>query len=160
MSENQTYDVRLCGSICCRAGCVVIIGIGTDCCAVDRISGAMERRGASFLARVFTDAERAAGAKRSEPALYFARRFAAKEACAKALGTGITDRVRWQDFEILSGRKGQPTLRLAGGALRRLKQMTPRGHDAALHMSLSDEPPIAVAFVLLEARLKAAGSKR
>jgi holo-[acyl-carrier protein] synthase len=114
----------------------------------------MERQGDRFLARVFTDAERAASMKRPEPAVYLARRFAAKEACAKALGTGINERVRWRDFEILNGQKGQPTLRLAGGALRRLNRIVPKGHDATLHVSLADDPPMALAFVLLEARPK------
>jgi holo-[acyl-carrier protein] synthase len=132
----------------------MIIGIGTDCCEVERIQGAIERRGSRFLARVFTDAERVAGAKRAEPAAYFARRFAAKEACLKALGTGITERIGWHDVEVLNGPKGKPTLRLEGGALRRLNRLTPKGHEPALHVSLADDPPMALAFVIVEARLK------
>jgi holo-[acyl-carrier protein] synthase len=130
----------------------MIVGIGTDCCDVERIAGAIERRGDRFLARVFTDAERAAGAKRPEPAVYFARRFAAKEACVKALGSGITDRVGWHDVEVLNGPKGQPILRLTGSALRRVNRMMPKGHKPALHVSLADDPPMALAFVVLEAR--------
>ncbi len=121
---------------------------------MERIASAIERRGDRFLARVFTDAERAAAAKRPEPAAYFARRFAAKEACAKALGSGITERVGWQDFEILNGPKGRPLLRLTGGALRRARRLIPKGHEFALHLSLADEPPMALAFVILEARPK------
>ena len=132
----------------------MIIGIGTDCCAVERIAGAIERQGERFLSRVFTAAERAASAKRPEPAAYFARRFAAKEACVKALGSGISKRVSWQDIEILNGPKGRPTLGLSGGALRRLNRLMPKGHKAMLHISLADDPPMAVAFVVLEARPK------
>jgi holo-[acyl-carrier protein] synthase len=132
----------------------MIIGIGTDCCDLERIAGAIERRGDRFLARVFTDAERAAGAKRPEPAVYFASRFAAKEACAKALGSGITERIGWHDIEILNGPKGQPILRLMGGALRRLNRLMPKEHEPVLHVSLADDPPMALAFVVLEARPK------
>jgi holo-[acyl-carrier protein] synthase len=132
----------------------MIIGIGTDCCDVERIAGAIERRGDRFLTRLFTDAERAMGRKRPEPAAYFARRFAAKEACAKALGSGITERIRWHDIEILNGPSGQPYLRLAGGALRRAHRLMPKGHQLALHVSLADDPPMSLAFVVLEARRK------
>jgi holo-[acyl-carrier protein] synthase len=132
----------------------MIIGIGADCCDMERIAGAIERRGDRFLARLFTDAERAAGAKRPEPAAYFARRFAAKEACAKALGSGITERVGWHDVEVVNGPKGEPILRLTGGALRRARRLMPKGYEPALHLSLADDPPMALAFVVLEARPK------
>jgi holo-[acyl-carrier protein] synthase len=132
----------------------MIIGIGADCCDMGRIAGAIERRGDRFLARLFTDAERAAGAKRPEPAAYFARRFAAKEACAKALGSGITERVGWHDVEVVNGPKGEPILRLTGGALRRARRLMPKGCEPALHVSLADDPPMALAFVILEARPK------
>lgn len=130
----------------------MIVGIGADCCAVDRIEGAISRQGQRFLRRVFTAGERAGAAKRPEPAVYFARRFAAKEACAKALGSGVTDEVRWTDMEVLAGPRGRPVLRLTGGALRRMKRMTPKDHEPVLHLSLADEPPVALAFVVLEAR--------
>jgi holo-[acyl-carrier protein] synthase len=130
----------------------MIIGIGADCCEVERIAGAIDRRGDRFLARLFTDAERAAGAKRPEPATYFAGRFAAKEACAKALGSGITERVGWHDIEVLNRANGQPILRLTGGALRRAHRLMPKEHELALHLSLAHDPPTALAFVILEAR--------
>jgi holo-[acyl-carrier protein] synthase len=132
----------------------MIIGIGTDCCALARIEGAIARLGDRFLARVFTDGERAAASKRVEPALYFARRFAAKEACVKALGSGIDARIRWQDIEVLNGSAGQPILRLSGGARRRLDRITPKGCQVTLHVSLSDDPPLALAFVILDAQPK------
>jgi holo-[acyl-carrier protein] synthase len=137
----------------------MIIGIGTDCCEVERIEGVIQRQGDRFLTRVFTDDERAAAAKRPEPAVYFARRFAAKEACVKALGSGITKQVGWRDVEILNGRAGEPILRVRGAALRRLNRMTPKDHEAALHVSLADDPPMAVAFVVLEARPKVPPSR-
>jgi len=132
----------------------MIIGIGADCCAVQRVEGAIKRQGNRFLARVFTDTERAAATSRPEPAVYFARRFAAKEACVKALGSGISGRIGWRDVEVLNGPAGQPILRLSGGALRRLARMTPKGHEAALHVSLADDPPMVLAFVLFDARPK------
>ncbi len=138
----------------------MIIGIGTDCCCIDRIAGAIRRQGDRFLARVFTVAERAAATKRPEPAIYFARRFAAKEACVKALGSGISQRIGWRDVEVLNGTAGRPILRLSGGALRRLERMTPSGHEVVLHVSLADDPPMALAFVLLDARPKARPSQR
>ena len=132
----------------------MIVGIGADCCDMERIAGAIERRCDRFLARVFTEAEEAAGAKRPEPAAYFARRFAAKEACAKALGSGITGQVGWHDVEVLNGPKGKPILRLTGGALRRARRLMPKGYELVLHMSLADDPPMALAFVVIEARPK------
>jgi holo-[acyl-carrier protein] synthase len=130
----------------------VIIGIGTDCCAVERVEGAIKRQGDRFLARIFTDTERAAAKGRPEPAVYYARRLAAKEACVKALGSGISERIGWRDVEVLNGPAGQPILRLSGGALRRLNTMTPMGYEAALHVSLADDPPVAIAFVLFDAQ--------
>lgn len=133
----------------------MIVGIGTDCCDVGRIAGAIERHGDRFLARVFTDTERTKGRGRPEPIAYFARHFAAKEACVKALGSGITERIGWHDIEVLNGPKGQPTLRLKGGALQRLNRLVPKGHKPSLHVSIADDPPMALAFVVLEARRKA-----
>ena len=130
----------------------MILGIGTDICDVGRIAGVLERRGDRFTRRVFTDAERTAGDARPEAAAFYARRFAAKEACAKALGTGFTKGIRWHDIEIRNMTKGKPLLHLTGGALARLKRLTPRDHEIALHLSLADDPPIALAFVVLEAR--------
>jgi holo-[acyl-carrier protein] synthase len=130
----------------------VILGIGADICAIERIAGAIERQGDRFLARVFTVAEQNAARLRPEPALYFARRFAAKEACVKALGTGITGRVRWTDIEILSEPSGRPVLTLSGGALRRARRLAPKNCVCITHVSLSDEIDQALAFVVIEAR--------
>ena len=130
----------------------MILGIGTDVCDIDRMSGTLERAGEPFLDRAFLAAERTAAAKRANRAAFYARRFAAKEACAKALGTGITDRVSWTDIEIAKGRRGQPILHLTGGAQARLRRLTPKGHTAILHLSIADDPPMALAFVIIEAR--------
>lgn len=129
----------------------MILGIGIDACDLERIAGVLERRGQRFIERVFTAGERAAAVGRTKPALFYAPRFAAKEACVKALGTGITDRVRWHDIEVSNAPNCRPLLTLSGGALRRLKRLTPAGHEAVLHLSLIDEPPVALAFVVIEA---------
>jgi holo-[acyl-carrier protein] synthase len=133
----------------------MILGIGTDVCDIARMSGTLERAGEAFLERAFLASERAAAAKRVDQAAFYARRFAAKEACAKALGTGITGRVRWTDIEIVKGRRGEPILRLTGGAQARLRYLTPKGYAAVLHVSMTDDPPMALAFVIIEARKSA-----
>lgn len=130
----------------------MILGIGTDVCDIDRMSGVLQRAGEPFLDRAFTAVERATAAGRPDLAPYYACRFAAKEACAKALGTGITGRVRWTDIQIVSGPCGKPILRLTGGAQARLRRLTPEGHTAVLHVSMADDPPMALAFVVIEAR--------
>ena len=129
----------------------MILGIGTDLCDIDRIVDAVERHGQRFFDRIFTEAEYAAGTARRTPS-FWARRFAAKEACAKALGCGITDRVRWRDIEILNGANGEPKIYLKEGALELLSRLTPKGHDAVIHLSLSDDPPVSIAFVVIEVR--------
>ncbi len=130
----------------------MIVGIGTDCCVVERIEDAIESHGDRFLHRLFTEAERSAGAFRPEPALYFARRFSAKEACAKALGTGIGGCARWCEIEVLNDVKGRPTINMKGGALQLLNRLVPSGYRPYLHLSLADDPPMALAFVIIEAR--------
>jgi holo-[acyl-carrier protein] synthase len=138
----------------------MILGVGTDVCDIERMTGVVERQGARFLHRIFTLGERTAAAARPEPTKFYARRFAAKEACAKALRTGITGRVRWLDIEILNARNGEPVLTLTGGALARLKRLTPKRHEAIIHVSLSDDPPMALAFVIIEARARPTNGAR
>lgn len=130
----------------------MILGIGSDLCDIRRIERTLERFGDRFTHRVFTPGERARSDRRAARAPSYARRFAAKEACAKALGTGLRAGVFWRDMEVANLPSGRPTLRLAGGALERLRAMTPDGHEVLLHVTLTDEPPLAQAFVIIEAR--------
>lgn len=135
----------------------MILGIGSDLCDIRRIAKSLERFGDRFTHRVFTDGERLKSDRRATRAESYARRFAAKEACSKALGTGLRAGVFWRDMEVVNLPGGQPTLRLTGGAARRLRAMTPDGHEAVIHVSMTDEPPLAQAFVVIEARPIAAG---
>ena len=130
----------------------MILGIGSDLCDIRRIEKSIERFGDRFTHRIFTEGERARSDRRVARVPSYARRFAAKEACSKALGTGLRQGVFWRDMEVVNLASGRPTMRLAGGALERLKAMTPEGHEAVIHVSLTDDPPMAQAFVVIEAR--------
>ncbi len=129
----------------------MILGIGTDLCDIRRIERVLDRFGDRFLNRVFTDGECARARRGGSAAAALAERWAAKEACAKALGTGISEGVSWSEIEVCSLPSGQPCLRLAGGAERRLGGLLPEGWDARLHLSLAHEPPLAQASVVIEA---------
>ena len=129
----------------------MILGIGSDLCDIRRIEASLTRFGERFTHRVFTEGERAKCDGRAARAASYARRFAAKEACAKALGSGIAQGVFWRDMEVVNLVGGKPTLRLTGGARQRLAELTPRGFEARLHITLTDEPPLAQAFVMIEA---------
>jgi holo-[acyl-carrier protein] synthase len=129
----------------------VIIGIGSDITDIRRIEKSLERFGDRFVRRLFTEIERARAERRAGPAATYAKRFAAKEACAKALGTGMRRGVFWRDMGVVNARSGQPTLALTGGAATRLAEITPPGHTCVLHLTLSDESPYAQAFVVIEA---------
>jgi holo-[acyl-carrier protein] synthase len=130
----------------------MILGIGSDLCDIRRIERSLERFGDRFTHRVFTEGERRRSDRRAARAPSYARRFAAKEACSKALGTGMRAGVFWRDMEVVNLASGQPTLRLSGGALDHLRAMTPDGYEPVLHVSLTDDPPMAQAFVIIEAR--------
>lgn len=130
----------------------MILGIGSDLCDIDRIARSIERFGERFTHRIFTEGERRKSDRRAARAASYARRFAAKEACAKALGTGLRAGVFWRDMEVVNLPGGAPTLRLSGGAAARLAGMLPAGHEAVIHVSLTDDPPMAQAFVVIEAR--------
>jgi holo-[acyl-carrier protein] synthase len=130
----------------------MILGIGSDLCDIKRIERSLARFGARFTHRIFTAGERARSERRAVAAASYARRFAAKEACAKALGTGMRGGVFWRDMEVVNLPSGRPTMRLTGGALARLQDMVPAGHQAVVHVSLTDDPPMAQAFVVIEAR--------
>jgi holo-[acyl-carrier protein] synthase len=129
----------------------VIIGVGSDLTDIRRIQNSLERFGDRFTHRVFTELERAKAERRADRAGTYAKRFAAKEACAKALGTGMRRGVFWRDMGVINARSGQPTLALTGGAAARLAEITPAGHTAAIHLTLTDEHPYAQAFVVIEA---------
>jgi holo-[acyl-carrier protein] synthase len=130
----------------------MILGIGSDLCDIRRIERSLERFGDRFTHRVFTEGERRRSDRRAARAPSYARRFAAKEACSKALGTGMRAGVFWRDMEVVNLASGQPTLRLSGNALDHLRAMTPEGYEPVLHVSLTDDPPMAQAFVIIEAR--------
>ena len=129
----------------------MIIGIGSDLCDIRRIEKSLARFGERFTARIFTPGERAKSEGRANRAGSYARRFAAKEACSKALGTGMRAGVFWRDMEVVNLPGGKPTMRLSGGALERLGRMVPEGHEPVVHVSLTDDPPLAQAFVVIEA---------
>lgn len=130
----------------------MIVGIGIDICGAARVAEAIERRGQVFLDRLFSAAEQALAARHRSPNQFYAGRFAAKEACAKSLGTGITDRVRWTDVEILARRSGQPYCELSGGAARRAKRLVGRDSVPELHVSITHDGEFAQALAILEAR--------
>src|SRR4051794_4397894 len=122
----------------------MILGIGSDLMDARRIERVIERHGERFLTRIFTETERAKAEGRARRAETYAKRFAAKEACAKALGTGIRAGVWWRDMGVVNLPSGRPTMKLTGGALRRLQAMTPAGHDARIDLTISDEGPLAL----------------
>lgn len=132
----------------------MIIGIGNDLVDIRRIERALKRHGRRFEERCFTPLERARADRRRGAGLHgpvFAKRFAAKEACAKALGTGFSGEVYARDIGVIEDEAGRPFLELTGGALERLTSLIPAGRRPVLHLSLSDEPPFAQAFVVIEA---------
>jgi holo-[acyl-carrier protein] synthase len=134
----------------------MILGIGSDICDARRIAKVIERHGDRFLDRVFTPIERAKADKRRNRAETYAKRFAAKEACAKALGTGFRAGVFFRDMGVVNLPSGKPTLKLTGGALKRLQAMTPAGCEAQIDLALTDEGPYAQAFVIISALPKLA----
>ena len=129
----------------------MIIGIGSDLCDIRRIQETLDRFGDRFKNRVFTEIERVRSDRKPDPAWSYAKRFAAKEACAKALGTGIRSDVYWRDMGVVNLKSGQPTLQLTGNAAEHLKRLTPAGHTAHIHLTMTDEYPYSQAFVIIEA---------
>ncbi len=129
----------------------MILGVGSDLIDIRRIEKTIERHGERFLARIFTEAERAKAERRAQRIATYAKRFAAKEACAKALGTGLRAGVFWRDMGVVNLRSGRPTIQLTGGALARLKTITPAGHVARIDLTITDEWPIAQAMVIISA---------
>lgn len=131
---------------------LVVLGLGSDLCNIARIENSIQRFGARFIDRVFTDTEQAKADRRVlTRAATYAKRFAAKEACAKALGTGIRRGVFFKDMGVVNLPTGAPTLHLTGGAATRLALMTPIGHRASIHLTITDDHPWAQAIVLITA---------
>lgn len=130
----------------------MILGIGSDLCNIERISGTLERFGDRFKNRVFTEIEQAKAERRKDTAGTYAKRWAAKEACSKALGTGLAMGIAWKDMSVRNLRSGQPVMEVTGWAKDRLARMTPPGYEAIIHVTLTDDHPWAQAFVVIEAR--------
>ena len=129
----------------------MIVGLGSDIVDIGRIERTLARFGDRFVMRVFTEIERKKSERRAAPAASFARRFAAKEACAKALGTGFRRGVYWRDMGVVNLSSGKPTMALTGGATKRLAEITPAGMIPQIDVSLTDEPPTAQAIVVISA---------
>ena len=133
----------------------MIIGIGNDLCDIRRVQETLDTYGERFTQRCFTQIEREKSDRRAARAASYAKRFAAKEACAKALGTGINRGVYWRDMGVVNLPGGKPTMKLTGGAAERLAELTPEGCEVVIHLTITDEPPLAQAIVIIEARPKA-----
>ena len=129
----------------------MILGIGTDICNIERIEGTLDRFGDRFRNRVFTEVEQKKAERRKDTAGTYAKRWAAKEACSKALGTGLRMGIAWRDMSVTNLHTGQPVMQVAGWAAERLTQMTPEGYVATLHVTLTDDHPWAQAVVMIEA---------
>jgi holo-[acyl-carrier protein] synthase len=129
----------------------MILGIGSDICDARRIAKVIERHGDRFTHRVFTETERKLADRRRNRVETYAKRFAAKEACAKALGTGLRAGVWWRDMGVVNLPSGRPTIELSGGAKRRLQKITPAGYEVRIDLTITDEGPMAHAFVVISA---------
>jgi len=130
---------------------MMILGVGTDMANIERISGTLARFGDRFRNRVFTKIEQSKAERRKDVAGTYAKRWAAKEACSKALGTGLAMGISWKDMSVKNLHTGQPVMELTGWAAERLVEMTPAGHKAVVHVSLTDDHPWAHAFVVIDA---------
>ncbi len=138
----------------------MILGVGTDLANIERIQRTLDRFGDRFRNRVFTETEQRKAERRYDTAGTYAKRWAAKEACSKALGTGLRMGIAWKDMAVSNLHTGQPVMHVTGWAADRLRQMTPEGHEAIIHVTLTDDHPWAQAFVVIEARpLQEAGTQ-
>ncbi|MGC8203080.1 holo-ACP synthase [Aliiroseovarius sp. PTFE2010] len=133
----------------------MILGIGTDLANIERIEKTLDRFGDRFRNRVFTEIEQTKAERRQDTAGTYAKRWAAKEACSKALGTGLRMGIAWKDMSVTNLRSGQPVMHVTGWAAERLADMTPEGCEAVIHVTLTDDHPWAQAFVVIEARPEA-----
>ena len=137
----------------------MILGLGNDLIDIRRIEKTIEKHGERFLARVYTDIERAKSDRRAQRAASYAKRFAAKEACAKALGTGLRAGVFWRDMGVVNLPSGQPTMKLTKGAAKRLAEITPKGMTAHINLTITDDYPLAQAIVIITAVAEAPQGK-
>jgi holo-[acyl-carrier protein] synthase len=129
----------------------MILGLGSDLIDIRRVEESIAKYGDRFLNRIFTDVERAKSDRRANRAASYAKRFAAKEACSKALGTGLSRGVFWRDMGVVNLPGGKPTVRLTNGALRRLEEITPKGMTAQIDLTITDDFPLAQAIVIISA---------
>ena len=129
----------------------MIIGIGNDIIDIRRVEKTLDRYGERFIGRIFTEVEVKKSERRRQRAASYAKRFAAKEACAKALGTGMSSGVFWRDMGVVNLPSGKPTMALTGGAAERLERLMPAGHRPEIHVTITDDFPMAQAFVVIEA---------
>ena len=129
----------------------MIIGLGSDLIDIRRIEKTLDRHGERFISRIFTEIEQRKSEARAQRAASYAKRFAAKEACAKALGTGLARGVFWRDMGVVNLPGGKPTMQLTGGAARRLQALVPEGMQPVVHLTITDDYPLAQAFVVIEA---------
>ncbi len=129
----------------------MILGIGSDLIDIRRIEKSLERYGERFVERIFTEIEQAKSERRKQRGASYAKRFAAKEACSKALGSGIAHGVYWRDMGVVNLPGGKPTMHLTGGAAARLEKLVPEKHHPVIHLTITDDFPLAQAFVIIEA---------
>ena len=129
----------------------MIIGLGSDLIQIDRVQKVLDRYGERFTLRCFTEIERRKSDRRAARAASYAKRFAAKEACSKALGTGLNFGVYWRDMGVVNLPSGKPTMRLTNGAARALARLVPEGHEPHIHLTITDDAGLAQAFVIIEA---------
>ena len=129
----------------------MIIGLGSDLIDIRRIEKSLDRFGDRFVGRVYTDIERNKSDRRKDRAASYAKRFAAKEACSKALGTGMSRGVFWRDMGVINDKSGKPAMMLTNGAAKRLAEMMPQGYQPHIHVTITDDYPLAQAFVVIEA---------
>jgi holo-[acyl-carrier protein] synthase len=129
----------------------MIIGVGSDLIDIRRIEKTLERHGRRFIDRIYTPIEQAKSERRKQRAASYAKRFAAKEACAKALGTGLSQGVFWRDMGVVNLPSGAPTMQLTNGAAKRLSAIVPSGYTSRIHVTITDDFPLAQAFVIIEA---------
>jgi len=129
----------------------MILGLGSDLIDIRRIEATLARHGERFIARLYTDIERAKSEARAQRAASYAKRFAAKEACSKALGTGISWGVYWRDMGVVNLPSGKPTMKLTNGAAKALARLVPAGHEPHIHLTITDDGGMAQAFVIIEA---------